>query len=243
MGRVRDEGKGLTISAGTLGTLVRRDFCSRCFWTELRSKELPFRMPLPGVFSSIDSYVKNVVRSYFDANGRLPTWFPDVGAVAGYQERMHWSSFQATSERSGATLRGVPDEVFHLEGGSYHVIDYKTSRLSSAQGAMYPSYEVQLNAYAYICARVGLAPVEALTLLYLDPDTDVASSPHWLERSRDDFMLGFTPKLRTVEIRPDSFVEGLLVRAASIDRMPTPPPPTSGCKNCSLVAGLFDLVT
>ena len=233
----------LTISAVALGALARPSFCPRCFWVQLKLDAVPFQMPMPGIFSSIDSYVKNVVRAYFDFNRRLPTWFPDVGRVVGYEARLHWRRFQARDPHSGVTLRGVPDEVFHLEGRAYSIIDYKTSRFSAAQRGMFPNYEVQLNAYAYICSRLGLAPVEALTLIYLDPDTDLAAFPHWLRRSRDDFLLGFTPKVRDVEVKPDGFIEGLLARAAGIERMSALPPPTDRCQNCALVSDLVDLVT
>ena len=233
----------LTISVGDLGELVKRDFCARCFWIQRKIKRLPFETHLPGIFSSIDGYVKNVVRGHFDANRRLPAWFPDVGDVATYESGLHWSRFQVTDGRSGATLRGVPDEVFRLRDGTYHVIDYKTARLSAAQDSMLPRYEVQLNAYSYISARIGIAPVEALTLLYLDPDTDLASSPQWLRRSHDDFLLGFTPKVKSVEIRPDSFIEDLLTQAASIHRLSIPPTPAGSCHNCTAVVNLVQLVT
>ena len=55
-----------------------------------------------------------------------------------------------THEETGVTLRGVPDELLHLEDGGYHIVDYKTTRGSSVQHSLYPAYEVQLNAYAYI---------------------------------------------------------------------------------------------
>ena len=234
---------GLTISVGALGALVQSGFCARCFWIQLKIKETPFRIPLPGIFSSIDSYVKNVVRRCFDTSQRLPPWFPDVGQVVGYETSLHWSRFKVTDQQSGVTVRGVPDEVFHLQGGSHHIIDYKTSRLSAAQGYQYPGYEVQLNAYAYISSRIGLAPVSALTLVYLDPDTDLATYPQWLQRSDNDFLLGFTPKVRAVERRPDSFIEGLLHQAATIYQLSSPPPSAGQCKNCSAVADLIDLAT
>ena len=224
----------LIISAGTLGSLAAPNFCPRCFWIELRMKKVPFRTPVPGIFSSIDSYVKNVVHGYFDANQQLPPWFPDVGRVIGYEAKMHWSKFSVTDEETGVTLRGVPDEVFHLEGSAYHIVDYKTTRFSPAQNYIYPGYEVQLNAYAYISARVGLAPTVALTLVYLDPDTDLIASPQWLGRSDQVFQLGFTPKVRDVRIRPDTFIEDLLGKAANIDELPSPPPPAARCENVRL---------
>ena len=92
-------------------------------------------------------------------------------------------------------IRGVPDEIFHLEDGSYHIIDYKTSRYSRAQGYLYPSYEVQLNAYAYIASKIGLKPISYLTLIYLDPDTDIVEKSQWLQRSNEEILMGFTQRV------------------------------------------------
>jgi hypothetical protein len=232
----------LTISAGTLGTLALRRFCPRCFWLELKMKEVPFRQPLPGIFSSIDSYVKNVVRKHYDETGNLPSWYPDVGKVVGYEARMHWRRFQVIHEETGATLRGVPDELLHTEGGGYHVIDYKTTRVSRTQHSLYPAYEVQLNAYGYISRRIGLDPITALSLIYLDPDTDLKASPDWITRSEETLMLSFTPYTKEVEIKDGAFIEELLSRAAEIDALTELPPQSPGCNNCSLTKELADIV-
>ena len=229
------------ISVGDLGSLVQNNFCMRCFWIQSKLKETPFRMPLPGIFSSIDSYVKNVVRSYFDANMKLPRWFPEVGNVVGYENKLHWSRFQFTDEKSGLKIRGVPDEIFHLEDGSYHIIDYKTSRYSRAQGYLYPSYEVQLNAYAYIASKINLKPISYLTLIYLDPDTDIVENSQWLQRSNEEFLLGFTPRVRTVDVKQDSFIEDLMAKAALIYKLLDMPSHEKECKNCLAVDELVEL--
>ena len=233
----------LIISVGDLGSLVQNNFCARCFWIQFKVKVTPFRMPLPGIFSSIDSYVKNVVRRYFDTNMRLPKWFPEIGCVVGYEDKLHWSRFHFVDQESGLKIRGVPDEVFHLKDGSYHIVDYKTSRYSRAQGYLYPNYEVQLNAYAYIAERINLAPVSALTLIYLDPDTDIVENSQWLQRSNDEFLLGFSPRVRTVDVRSDSFVEDLMAEAARIYKLSDAPAPKDKCKNCLAVEELVGLAT
>ncbi|MBI2164892.1 MAG: PD-(D/E)XK nuclease family protein [Chloroflexi bacterium] len=233
----------MIISAGTLGSLAQRGFCQRCFWLQLKLESLPFKMPLPGVFSSIDSYVKNVVRTWFDTNGVLPPWFPDIGRVVKYEARMHYTRFSVVDPESEVTLRGTPDEVFHLDNGHIHIIDYKTSRLSAAQDFMFPGYEVQLNAYAYICARIGLPPVVHMSLLYLEPDTDLAKAPHLLNRSVGSLLMGFTPKIRPVQAKPYPFIESLLATAKAIHDSPSPPAPAAGCKNCSAIEELVKVVT
>lgn len=102
----------LTISAGTLGDLAFPDFCPRCFWIKLKCDRLPFQIPMPGIFSSIDAYVKNVVRRYWDREQKLPDWFPQLGEVVKPEKVPSWRKFSITNAQTGITLRGVPDAVF-----------------------------------------------------------------------------------------------------------------------------------
>jgi len=196
---------------------------------------------MPGIFSSIDSYIKNVVRSYYSKEGKLPDWFPYVGEVVSFASVPSYQRYSFTKPQSGVTIRGVPDEVFQLEDGTYHIVDYKTTRLTAAQGGLFPMYEVQLNAYAYIGNRTFFSPVSALSLIYLDPDTDMASNPNLLSRSEDDLMLGFTLKVRGIDIKPDHFIEELLQRANEINEAGIPPEHTSACRDCELLERLIEI--
>lgn len=220
------------------------DFCPRCFWIKLKLEgNLPFQIPMPGIFSSIDSYVKNVVTRYYEQEQKLPDWFPYIGEVAKHEEAPSWQKFQIVHPQTGAVLRGTPDEVFQLQDSSYHIIDYKTARLTAGQGKLFPSYEVQLNAYAYIANRTFFSPVSALTLIYLEPDTDFKSEPALLARSDSNLMLGFTPKVKGVEIKPDSFIEELIYRANEINEQDAPLSHIPGCENHQLLENLIQLVT
>ena len=229
----------LTISATALGELAQSGFCSRCFWIK-RTCKLPYQT-FPGIFSSIDGYIKKVVHRYFQREGQMPSWFPMSDQVAALEEVPHYSKFAATDPRSGVTLRGAPDDVLRLEGSAYHIVDYKTSRLSSAANAMFPSYEVQLNAYAYIGKRTIFSPVSGLSLIYLDPDTDLDSFPGWLDRSEEEFMLGFSAKLRPVALRPDGYIEELLRQAGEIMANDTPPDSAPECRECQNLERLIEV--
>jgi len=233
----------LIISAGTLGSLAMPDFCPRCFWIKLKCDKLPFQMPMPGIFSSIDSYVKKVVRRFYEKEGKLPDWFPYVGEVVRFASVPSYQRYNFTEPQSSVTLRGVPDEVFQLEDGTYHIVDYKTTRLTAAQGGLFPMYEVQLNAYAYIGDRTFFSPVSALSLIYLDPDTDLASNPNLLSRSEDNLMLGFTLKVRGIDIKPDHFIEELLQRANEINEAEMPPEHTSACQDYELLERLIEIAS
>ncbi len=229
----------LTISAKDLGALALPRFCPRCFWIR-RHYKLPYQT-FPGIFSSIDRYVKNVVHRYFENEASLPGWFPTSERVVGLEQVPHYSKFLVTDPKSGVTLRGEPDDVLRLEGNAYQIIDYKTARFSDGADALFPLYEVQLNAYAYIGRRTLFSPVSGLSLIYLDPDTDLDSFPEWLERSEETFTLGFTPKLRSVELQPESYIEELLQRAEEINAADAPPEATPGCRDCQAMEKLMGL--
>ena len=230
----------LTISATVLGELAQPGLCPRCFWTKLKSRRLPYQQ-FPGIFSSIDRYVKRVTHAHFEQVGNLPAWFPQVGDVVTLEQVPHYTRFRVTDPKSGVTLRGEPDDVLRLVGDTYHIVDYKTARLTSNAEGMYPRYEAQLNAYAYIGNRTVFSPVSGLSLIYLEPDTDVEGDPSLLARSREEFLLGFSPKLRSVEMKPDSFVEALLLTAREIDKQDAPPAGRSSCKECQAVQDLVEL--
>jgi len=229
----------LTISATALGELAKPGFCPRCFWIK-RTCKLPYQT-FPGIFSTIDAYVKRVVHRYFAKEHKLPDWFPASGRVVGLEDVPHYSKFSVNDPRSGVTLRGEPDDVLRLEDSGYHIVDYKTARLSASADAMYPAYEVQLNAYAYIGRQTLYSPVSGLSLIYLDPDTDLDSFPGWLDRSEEDFMLGFTTKLRPVELKPEGYIEQLLQQADEICSTEKPPKPTPGCQDCRAMEQLIEV--
>jgi hypothetical protein len=54
-------------------------------------------------------------------------------------------------------------------------------------------------------------------------------------------MLGFTPKVKTVEIKPDGFVEELLLRATKINNMESAPDGVRGCENCCKLEELINV--
>ena len=230
----------LTISATNLSELAQPGYCPRCFWVKQKSRRLPYQS-FPGIFSSIDRYVKRMARHHFDSMGKLPAWFPVVGEVEGMETVPNYRSFAVTDPKSGVTLRGEPDEVLRLKGATYHILDYKTARLTANAQGMYPRYEAQLNAYAYIGSRMAFSPVSGLSLIYFEPDTDVEADPGLAVRTREEFLLGFTPKLQTVEMKPDSFIEDLLARARELLEMDTPPAGIAGCQECQAVQELVEM--
>ncbi|MSQ22203.1 MAG: hypothetical protein EXR53_02700 [Dehalococcoidia bacterium] len=205
-----------------------------------KSRRLPYQS-FPCIFSSIDRYVKQMARHHFDSAGVLPAWFPTVGEVDDMETVPNYRSFTAMDPKSSMTLRGEPDEVLRLKGATYHIVDYKTARLTDNAQSMFPRYVAQLNAYAYIGSRHAFSPVSGLSLIYFEPNTDLEGDPSLAARTQEEFLLGFTPKLKAVDVKPDSFIEGLLLLAKAILEQDAPPAGNGGCKECQAVEELMEM--
>ncbi len=226
--------KAIRISAKGLADALPGQ-CRRCFWISLRY-DLPFQTPWPGIFNSIDSYTKKVVHRYFDDRRKLPKWYPKIGHASDYirdTTLLHHSRFQITDPQSNVTLTGTPDDILRLKDDSYHIVDYKTARFTEAQDELYPTYEVQLNGYAYIGKRIGFTPISGLSLIYMEPDTD---SPVF---SDEKTSLGFTAKVRPVKLQPEKLIPPLLRSVRQQYDKATPPKRTSGCEDCEKLEELI----
>jgi hypothetical protein len=231
----------IRISAKALGELALPTFCARCFWIKrkLRNK-LPFRQPLPGVFSTIDSITKQVVHGHFDEYGRLPPWLAPIGEVVRYHEPPHWSRFNTVIEEHGILLTGAADGIFERADGSFVIVDYKTARFTPAQDALLPMYEVQLNVYALIAKHVGFVPVSRLYLVYMEPSTD--QSARTLEHySATGLNIGFAAHVLGVRRKRDLF-DPLLARVREIDDGTAPPSGRTGCQDCLLTERLTEVL-
>lgn len=217
------EQEKLRINARALaGVLEHR--CPRCFWV-MQHLGMPGKIRMPAVFGDIDRATKEAVRGHLGEKGRPPDWLPWFVAVRGYvpEDRLDWRVYQVEDPDTGLVLCGSPDEILMLADGSYHIVDYKTARITDRQDELFPEYEVQLNAYAYIARYNGLWPVSGLSLVYFEPRGMVATE--------DGPALGFSVELRPVALRLE-LVRVLLRRAAEILRLREPPAPSPDCEDC-----------
>lgn len=122
----------LKIKATLLGEINKPDFCERCFWIKLHYSEnqFPFQIPMPGIFSSIDGYSKKIIHRFFDKHRCLPSWFPDIGEIKDYIKKLHYSKFQWLDKNTNILISGTPDDIFLLVDNSYHIVDYKTAKIT-----------------------------------------------------------------------------------------------------------------
>lgn len=230
----------IRISAKSLGELALPGFCPRCFWIKLKLKKLPFQI-FPGIFSSIDSYTKKIVHSWFDGHKSFPSWLNELGDLVGYQTPPHYSKFYTVDSDSNVMLWGTPDEIFVRSDGSYIIADYKTARYTPAQDGLLPLYRVQLNAYAMIGENNGLNPVSDLALIYMEPVTDGQSLANGLNYRDDGFAMGFAAGIHKVALELAA-IPPLLAKAREIYEMGAAPDGCGGCHDCQHLDELFNLL-
>ena len=228
----------IQISAKNIGALALDSFCPKCFWVRMMiGDRLPFQI-FPGIFSSIDSYSKNVTRSYFLQHGRVPTWFDGFGELGAPIAVPGWPTFQVVDPETNIRLTGVPDEILRHATRGIWIIDYKTGRCTNTQDALTPMYKIQLNCYGMIAQNIGIGPVYGLGLLYYEPVTDIASNERDILIKPDSFLLQFAPKLKPVKFEPN-IIPPLLRQVRKICDCPDSPPPRLDCRDCYLLETLI----
>jgi hypothetical protein len=228
----------MKIAVKNLASLAMPDFCPRCFWIKHNCKNIPFQI-FPGVFYAIDSWTKKVVHQYFDRLGAAPDWLPNLQNAVKYHKAPHWSKFTREDPETGIVVSGVVDDRFELEDGTFHIPDYKISKLSKTQDKLFPLYEGQLNIYAWI-HEGGFGKVSTIDLIYCEPQTDDFALSSRSVYSADGFRMAFKATVVPVEIKPD-LVRGLFDRAKGILDMEEPPYWTDGCKDCLAMGELLKM--
>ena len=115
-------------------------------------------------------------------------------------------------------------------------MDYKTARLTNGQDELFPLYEVQLNAYAFIADVCGYSPVSGLALAYMEPTTDPPGG-HAQQCRPDGFQMGFTARIVNVNLNT-AMLDPLLARVRALHDRPEPPAGRPGCEDCRRVDAL-----
>lgn len=230
--------KPIQISGKNLAALAMPDACPRCFWIKNNCK-LPYQL-WPGIFSSLDSYIKRVVHAYFDTYNQAPPWLPGLQKAGAIKclPTPHWSKFKRTDPATGITVSGAMDDLFICEDGDLVLADYKTAKFTAAADKLLPLYVGQLNGYRWIQDSMGQGRVKSLPLIYCEPVTDFAPDSTDGQRYTED---GYTLLFRTTELAvdlDDGMVPELLAKAAAIMAMGQPPDPVAGCADCEKLAAL-----
>jgi len=230
----------MRISAKDLGWLAVDDFCPRCFWIKRHAKGLPYQMGFPGIFSSIDSYTKNIVERYVAKNGELPGWMEEIGDI---KRIITMKPPEFKVEKENITLSGIPDLIFERHDGSFVIVDYKTARYTGNQDSFMPVYQIQLNGYAYISEAIGYKPVKDLYLIYFEPpykeSYEAITDGH---TNGEGFDMPFKPVIHKIR-RNTKEIERLLEKASKTYELSRPPKGLDGCKDCGRLDDLINMAT
>jgi hypothetical protein len=232
--------KPIQISGKNLGALAMPDACPRCFWIKNNCK-LPYQI-FPGIFASLDIYVKKVVHAYFDEYHSAPPWLPELQKAGAVKclPTPHWSKFKRTDPATGITVTGAMDDLFLCEDGDLVLPDYKTAKLTENADKLAPLYAGQLNSYRWIQEGFGQGRVKALPLIYCEPVTDFSPTMTEGQHYTPD---GYTLLFRTKEVPvalDDGMVTALLVKAAWILEQAFPPAAAKGCEDCEKLDALIN---
>ena len=200
----------------------------------------------PGIFSSIDSYSKNITWSYFDKYGNLPPWFSPYGDFIEPISVPHHSRFFIIDKKNNIKLTGVPDDIFLKSDGGYSIIDYKTARYSKyVEDILLPMYKVQLNAYAFIGFRNNFDPISSLLLCYYEPKNNLLiEHPEELDSViiENGFYMPFGAHIETIELDPEKTVEPLLGKVREIGDRKGSPEGRENCEDCERLGELRGLL-
>jgi hypothetical protein len=182
------------------------------------------------------------VHGWFDRHKSAPPWLAGLGEIKAYREPPHYSKFKILIDEAGVQLWGSPDAVFVHPDDSFAIADYKTARFSEYQDKLFPMYEAQLNAYAFIGERCGFSPVKSLALIYTEPVTDERAATKHTHTLSDGFRMDFAARILPVRIDPDKAPE-LCRKAREIFDLDSPPPSRAGCQDCKLLEELIQVAS
>jgi hypothetical protein len=227
----------ISITARELGQVLLDDFCKRCFWFTKNfplDKDHPFRAPIPGISSQIDSYTKQVVITYLKRNGGLPSWVINklncsFQELDFYSIRDIYPKTWKVSPFDRCTLTGRADAIWEFKDGSLFIADYKTASLTKTQDRLFPLYQAQLNAYAYLAHKSQGKTISGLALLYFEPEYKGISYEQLLQRTEEKLMLGFRCTVVPVSIEASNWVENLCQEIFHILSSKEPPESTRPC--------------
>lgn len=230
----------IRISGKNLGAVALPNFCPRCYWIKLKlGDKLPYQI-FPGIFSSIDSYTKKIVHSWFDKKNQQPNWLNSLGKFKGYINPPTFHKFNTIVDEFNILLTGSPDGVLLFEDDSYAIVDYKTAKYTGAQDSLFPMYETQLNAYTFIANALNYPRINKLALIYTEPITDgekLSLEENFLDYG---FAMEFNAQIVGVKINQD-LLNPLFEKVRQIFEMNQPPNSAFGCKDCPKVDNLVSI--
>jgi hypothetical protein len=227
----------LRISAKKLGALAMPNFCPRCFWIRTHlGGEVPFAI-FPKIFNELDGYVKRVVDGWLADKDEPPPWLSSIGTIVGSIPPPKASKFMMQIGEM-ITLTGEADAILTLADGTLAIIDYKTAHHRGVDDPLYPTYLIQLNAYALLAEHLGFGKVSQLALVYTEPMTSDLSARQEDNRRTDGFAMGFRVEILPIPLNTKTVLE-YAVAAQIIHSQTAAPKGRSGCFDCERLEALI----
>jgi len=153
--------------------------CPRCLWLQVNENKKRPR----GIYPSLPDGMDNVFKKYFDeyrARGEMP---PEIdGKVEGRlfddaQKLRQWREFNFGRGGIGASipeydmaLNGAIDDLLVAPDGGYIPFDFKTRGYPTKEDT-HEHYRTQLDLYALLFERNGMAPAAYGYLLFFWPQS------------------------------------------------------------------------
>jgi len=168
--------------------------CRRCFYRKVVQRTYRPRSPMPRVFNTIDSKMK-------DRLGDAPLHEFVCGApearVHSFDGRVLSEVYRSRSGGPGIRIKGIYDTVLSLRTGAFGIVDLKTSDVCPK---LAETYGRQLHGYAFALEHPEsklnrLAPIERLGLIAFEPTRFASRSDGtaalvgrnvWVEIARHD---------------------------------------------------------
>lgn len=197
--------------------------CKRCFYLKVAKGMARPSMPMPGIFSQIDSAMK-----VFFMGRRVEEVVPELprGVFAHSGRWVESRPYHPARGGPGLYVRGPFDTVLAFDDGTHAIIDFKTSSQKAENVAKYAR---QLHAYAYALENpapgaFALARVDRMGLLVYEPRG-------FEMRPEGPAALGGS--VAWIEIRKDeaSFLR-FLDEVADVLALPEPPAGSETCPWC-----------
>lgn len=225
------------ISGKNLGALALPDCCERCYYLKLRMQnKLPFSI-FPGIFSTIDSWTKRLVRNWFEKEGEPPQWLKELGKIRPCIRVLGHTEFRTFIPKYNLLLTGAPDEMY-LRDGKLIIGDYKTARYTKGQDRLLKLYEIQLNSYAFIAQQLDFSKVAELYLIYMEPLTtgeDVFNGCC----TESGMIMKFAAKPVRINLNL-RMLDPLFARTRELYNLKSPPPGLLDCQDCALLQQLME---
>ena len=230
------EEKLVRLSVSDIGGIALKSFCPRCFWLKKITKnQLPYRVPPPGIFSTIENYMKKIVvnRIKNHTAGSFIKELENAERLVNGDNKTYEKFFPELN----CYISGMPDSIFSNIDNSFSIAVFKTARFTSAQMDMIDQYELQLQTYAMLVRDYQIKPISRLLLVYFEPhisdsDIDVRS------QEGDTVSLDFSPFVHSVK-QNDFEVYSLIKRAVSIIQSIEPPQASLSCRDCNSLSNII----